>query len=150
MPIATGNQRDLPVLAFGMSTHAQVLRLRRVRRCLAHCGSDDVAFPLSGQDRHTEVMISELNSWPAFPFARTLKTDRSPVPPSAEGRSGWLNLLRKILSFSIPNRFIPAHPDTFWLPHHLSLTPARPWSKNRGPLQGVIRTSAETRRALLE
>lgn len=33
--------------------------------------------------------------------------------PSAEGRSKWLTLLRKILSFSIPNRFIPVHPDTF-------------------------------------
>jgi len=33
------------------------------------------------------------------------------VRPSAEGRSNWLNFLRKTLSFSIPNRFIPAHPD---------------------------------------
>src|SRR6056297_1066464 len=33
--------------------------------------------------------------------------------PSVEGRSKWLTLLRKKLSFSIPNRFIPAHPDTF-------------------------------------
>jgi hypothetical protein len=31
--------------------------------------------------------------------------------PSAEGRSDWLNLLRKKLSFSTPNRFIPAHPE---------------------------------------
>ena len=30
-----------------------------------------------------------------------------PARPSAEGRSCWLNLLRKILSFSIPNRFYP-------------------------------------------
>ncbi|RLT20431.1 MAG: hypothetical protein DWI29_03875 [Planctomycetota bacterium] len=30
-----------------------------------------------------------------------------PGRPSAEGRSCWLNLLRKILSFSIPNRFYP-------------------------------------------
>ena len=27
-------------------------------------GSDDIAFSESGQDRHTEVMISELNGWP--------------------------------------------------------------------------------------
>jgi hypothetical protein len=33
--------------------------------------------------------------------------------PSAEGRSKWLTLLRKKLSFSIPNRFIPALPDPF-------------------------------------
>ena len=39
-----------------MSTHAQVLRLRRPRRCLAVNGSDDVAFSLSGQDRHTKVV----------------------------------------------------------------------------------------------
>ena len=31
----SGSQQDLPVLALGMSAHAQVLRLRRVRRCLA-------------------------------------------------------------------------------------------------------------------
>ena len=28
-----------------------------------------------------EKVISELNSWPALPFARTLRTERSPVPP---------------------------------------------------------------------
>ncbi len=28
--------------------------------------------------------------------------------PSEEGRSRWLNVLRKTLSFSIPSRFIPA------------------------------------------
>ena len=67
--------------AFGMSTHAQGLRLRRVRRCLAINGSDDVAFPLSRQDRHTKVVMSEFNGWPALPFARTLKTARSPGPP---------------------------------------------------------------------
>ena len=31
--------------------------------------------------------------------------------PSEEGRSQWLIVLRKTLSFSIPNRFIPAHSD---------------------------------------
>ena len=36
--------------------------------------------------------------------------------PSEEGRSKWLTLLRKKLSFSIPNRFIPAHLDTFVSP----------------------------------
>jgi len=30
-----------------------------------------------------------------------------PVRPSAEGRSNWLNFLREILAFSIPNRFYP-------------------------------------------
>ncbi len=35
LPWHLGNSWDLPVLALGMSAHAQVLRLRRVRRCLA-------------------------------------------------------------------------------------------------------------------
>ncbi len=75
------NRWDLPVLAFGMSTHAQGLRLRRVRSHLACSGALDVAFSLTLQDRHTGVVMSELNGWPALPFARTLKTDRSPDPP---------------------------------------------------------------------
>ena len=36
---------------------------------LAICGGDDVAFSMSGQDRHAKVKISELNSWPTFPLA---------------------------------------------------------------------------------
>ncbi len=45
-------------------------------------GVDDVAFSRSGQDRHTEVMISELNGWPAFPLA-----DATPatLPSPAQG-----------------------------------------------------------------
>jgi hypothetical protein len=34
--------------------------------------------------------------------------------PFEEGRSRWLVVLRKPLSFSIPSRFIPAHPVTFF------------------------------------
>ena len=64
-----------------MSTHAQVLGLRRVRSHLARNGTPDMAFSLTQQDRHTEVVMSELNGWPALPFARTLKTVRSPGPP---------------------------------------------------------------------
>ena len=60
-----GNRWDLPVLAIGISLHAQVLRLRRVRWRLAGSDALDVAFPLSGQGRHARVVISELNSWPA-------------------------------------------------------------------------------------
>ncbi|MEJ7595484.1 MAG: hypothetical protein WKF77_28545 [Planctomycetaceae bacterium] len=48
---------------------------------LANNGTLDVAFSLTQQDRHTEVVMSELNGWPALPFARTLKTDRLPDPP---------------------------------------------------------------------
>ena len=36
---------------------------------LPNSGSDDIAFSESGQDRHTKVMMSELNGWPAFPLA---------------------------------------------------------------------------------
>lgn len=102
-----------------MSTHAQVLRLRRVRRCLAVNGSDDVAFSLSGQDRHTKVVpVFKHKTGSSMAGLRYPSHGRSrqtgyPIRPSAEGRSSWLNFLRKILSFSIPNRFIPAHPDTF-------------------------------------
>jgi len=38
-----------------------------------------VAFSLTGLDRHTEMLISKLNGWPALPFARTLKTERRGV-----------------------------------------------------------------------
>jgi hypothetical protein len=37
--------------------------------------------------------------------------------PSAEGRSERLTLPRKKLAFSIPNRFIPAHPEPFDVPN---------------------------------
>ena len=67
--------------AFGMSTHPQVLGLRRVRSHLANNGTLDAAFSLTQQDRHTEVVMSELNGWPALPFARTLETVRSPDSP---------------------------------------------------------------------
>jgi len=64
-PQRSGNRWDLPVLASGVSTHAQGLRLRRVRLGLAILGSDDVAFPKTGQGRHAEGVISEFNGWPA-------------------------------------------------------------------------------------
>ena len=41
------------------------LRLRGVRERLALGVAHGVAFPLSGQGWHAEVMISELNGWPA-------------------------------------------------------------------------------------
>ena len=46
VPQPLGNSRDLPVLALGMSAHAQVLGLRRVHRFLASNGIDDVAFSM--------------------------------------------------------------------------------------------------------
>jgi len=44
---------------------------------------------------------------------RSRQTGR-PIRPSAEVRSSWLNFPRKILSFSIPNRFISAHNVPFY------------------------------------
>ena len=78
--IRHGHFRDLPVLAIGIVSHAQVLRLRRVHERLADDDARGVAFPLSGQGRHTEVMISELNGWPAKPSRRTLRPDTLPRP----------------------------------------------------------------------
>jgi len=101
-----------------MSTHAQVLGLRRVRSHLAKNGTLDVAFSLTQQDRHTEVV--PLFNWKAgssmaglrFPSHGRSRQTGYPIRPSAEGRSRWLNFPRKILSFSIPNRFYPGtlHP----------------------------------------
>jgi|GEM_PF-3321669 len=68
---------------------------------------------LSGQDRHTEVIpLFNLKSGSSIAGLRYPSHGRSrqtgrPIHPSAEGRSHWLNFLRKILSFSIPNRFYP-------------------------------------------
>jgi len=55
-----------------------------------------------------------------FPSTGRSRQFRYRNRPSDEGRSKWLTLLRKKLSFSVPNRFIPAHPDTFMT---LILTP---------------------------
>ena len=45
-------------------------------------GLDDIAFSLSAQDRHGNILMSELNSWPAFPL-----TDATPAtsPSPAQG-----------------------------------------------------------------
>ena len=47
-----------------------------------YIGIDDVAFSLSPQDRHTKVVMSELNGSPAFPL-----TDATPAtsPLPAQG-----------------------------------------------------------------
>ena len=107
VPWHMGHSWDLPVLAVGMSAAAQDLRLRRVRRLLANNGIDDVAFSQSGQDRHTEVVISELNGWPAFPLADP-HLQGYPRRRTVRGQSDWLGLLCRTLSFPIPSRFIPA------------------------------------------
>ena len=77
--VGLGNRWDLPVLAFGISTHAQVLTLRRSRPRLARGGAGVVAFSLSEQDRPTEVMISELHGWPALPSPPMLTPTALPL-----------------------------------------------------------------------
>ena len=121
-PSDIGDQPDLPVLALGISTHAQFRRLRRVRTDLANCDRCDVAFPLSGQGRLTKKVPCSY-FWGGSsvaglrcPSHGRLGQFRFANRPSAEGRSNWLDFLRKIRSFSIPNRFIPAHPVTCKLP----------------------------------
>ena len=82
--------------AFGMSTHAQVLGLRRVRSHLANNGTLDVAFSLTQQDRHTKVVpVFNQNTGSSMAGLRYPSHGRSrqsgrPVRPSAEGRSSWL------------------------------------------------------------
>ena len=48
------------------------------------CGIARVAFPLSGQGRHTEVVISELNGWPACTPVNA-SAGASPPPPHDSG-----------------------------------------------------------------
>ena len=61
-----GNLWDLPVLAMEVSTHAQVLRLRRAIPLLANIAMKRFAFPQHRQCRHSELVISELSSLPAY------------------------------------------------------------------------------------
>ena len=83
-----------------MSTHAQGLQLRRVRSHLACNGTPDVAFSLTLQDRHTEVVpVFKRKTGSSMAGLRYPSHGRSrqtglPVRPSAEGRSSWLNFPR--------------------------------------------------------
>ena len=56
--LMSGNLWDLPVLAIGVSVHAQGLRLRRTGRRLANCVLARVAFPHKPQGLPTKVVIS--------------------------------------------------------------------------------------------
>ena len=61
-----GSRWDLPVLASGVSMHAQVLRLRRVFRRLAILRCLPCCLPHSRTRSARGTMpISELNGWPA-------------------------------------------------------------------------------------
>ena len=102
-----------PVLPQGNSTHAQGFRLPALSGSPCLGGEGNVAFSLSVQGRHTGILISELNGWPASPRTRAAP-GASPLP--ARGlwpKSMATVVLCETLSFSFPSRFIPA----------LSLTP---------------------------
>ena len=52
-------------------------------------GTDDIAFSLSPQDRHTKVVMSELNGSPAFPLTdATPATSPSPAQGFEAGATG--------------------------------------------------------------
>ena len=77
------------------------------------------AFSLTQQDRHTKVVPCSC-FWGGssmaglrYPSHGRSRQNGLPVRPSAEGRSSWLHFPRTILSFAIPNRFIPAHNVAF-------------------------------------
>jgi len=84
--------------------------------CLGGVGV--VAFSLIEQDRPAKV--NDFGApWLACAFHPNGRFDESRYrpPPSVGGRSDWLSLLRRTLSFPIPNRFIPAHSShNFWPP----------------------------------
>ena len=93
------------------STHAQVLRLRHVQTIPHHDGIAGVAFPTyMTRSAHENTDFGALLAGLRFPLhgrsARRCYRGRT----SAGGRSGRLNLPRKKLSFSIPNRFYSGTP----------------------------------------
>ena len=82
-------------------------------------GLDDVAFSLSEQDRHSEVMISELNGWRGFPL-----TDATPAtsPSPAYGSRP-----EQLANFSLQDFFYipipypkPVYPGAFSDPFFVS------------------------------
>jgi len=62
---------------------------------------DNDAKYLSGHVWHMEVRILGLDSWPTLPTNPTLGRTCYLSRTSGEGRSSWLDLLRKRLLFSI-------------------------------------------------
>jgi hypothetical protein len=84
-----------------------------------------VAFSRIEQDRPAKVFDFGVR-WLACVFHPTGRFDESRyrLPPSVGGRSDWLRLLRRTLSFPIPNRFIPAHSiSNSWPPCFRLLAP---------------------------
>ncbi len=98
----------LPVLVFEVSTHAPVLRLRRVRPGLANNVPVDVAFHWLESVGTTEkpafgAQCPGLGVPLPLPHPRCCHRQRT-----TRGQRIWLKFRCKTLSFSTSNRFIPA------------------------------------------
>ena len=126
-PCGEGVSRVSPISAQRVSTHAQVLRLRGVHERLAIGVAHDVAFPLSGQGRHAEELISEFNGWPAC-----TPVNASPAmlpPPAHDSGPGWVASpfpYDSFIRYSSP-ALIGAFPDTVSaLRHRRPRTYSRP------------------------
>ena len=98
---------------------SQGLRLRGAGRRLAIYRRLPCGFPLDARGSAPRISVNFGAPWLACAFHPTGRFDerRYRLPPSVGGRSDWLTLLRRTLSFPIPNRFIPAHSiPNFWPP----------------------------------
>jgi len=88
-------------------TMLRVLRLRRVH-LPCHFASQAMLLPLSGQGRHTEKRISELNTWPALPPVRERSADVVPQSHLRRKRVDGYSFFVPETSSLSQNRFIPA------------------------------------------
>ncbi|MBL7222092.1 MAG: hypothetical protein ISS69_18430 [Phycisphaerae bacterium] len=87
-------------------------------------GIDDIAFSMSEQDRHAEVMISELDGWPAFPLTdATPATSPSPAYGSRPERLAGSSLQDSFIPYPKPV-YPGAFSDPFFV--HLSFNEPKP------------------------
>ena len=135
-----GSQQDLPVLALGVFTHAQGLRLRRVVQSLACTVTAHVAFPMTLQGRHAKVMISELHGWPACTPCPCYTHDVTIIGVGlGAGMAGWtfpVRLFHPQLQAGSSRRFHCPHFSHFLLFFHFlpprRRSPSRPRSLRAG------------------
>ena len=114
-PLATGTPpKDKPFVLLGLSTDVcEAKKFKRLARppafTLTTCSRVATEFDQAsfvGMQLETELcqpLFQRIEAGVCFCFV--LETD---LRPFEEGRSRWLIVLRKTLSFSIPSRFIPA------------------------------------------
>jgi hypothetical protein len=87
-PGLQGSRRGLPVLVHGVSTHAQVLRLRDVTRWLTLCATRCVAFLAVALSRH--VRIAGFRSSIARPAYTPVNASAATLrPPPHDSGPGW-------------------------------------------------------------